>query len=53
MMFKITLRGKRFNNKTYPTYEEARKAVRRIVTKRIGRYVDSYTGFGFHVEKIV
>lgn len=39
---------KRYNTKVYQSYEEARKAVRRIVTKLHG-YKDSYTKYGFKV----
>lgn len=43
---------KRYNTKNFPTYEEARKAVRRLVTKLNGKYVDSYSSFGFKVERV-
>ena len=39
---------KRYNTKVYASYEEARKAIRRIVTKLYG-YKDSYTQYGFRV----
>ncbi len=51
-MFKILRNGKRYNTKNFSTYEDARKYVRRLVTKVAGRYVDGYTQAGFQVVKI-
>lgn len=42
--------GKRFNSKTFPSYEAARKYVRKLITKRVGRYFDSISQFGFSIE---
>ena len=39
-------------SQVFPTYEEARKAVRRLVTKLNGKYADSYSSFGFKVERV-
>ncbi len=52
MSFKILRNGKRYNNKVFNTYEEARKYVRRLVTKLAGRYIDGYTQQGFQVVKV-
>jgi hypothetical protein len=51
-MYKIMRTGRRFNTKSYPTYEEARKAVRRTVTKLLGGYADSFGSLGFSIQKI-
>ncbi len=48
MMYKIYRNNRRYNNKTFDTYESARKYVRRIITKLYG-YHDDYTSFGFKV----
>jgi len=42
---------KRYNTKVYQSYEDARKAVRRIVTRLYG-YKDSYTSYGFKVAQV-
>lgn len=49
MKYIIKYLGKRYNNKTFPTYEAARKYVRRLVTKLSGHYADSYTKLGFNI----
>lgn len=49
-VFIIKLDGKRFNSKKFPSYEEARKYVRKLVTKRAGRYHDNFSIFGFSIE---
>lgn len=51
-MFKILFHGKRYNNKKFCSYEDARKYVRRLVTKLHGMYFDDYTWAGFQVKKI-
>lgn len=51
MTFKILRNGKRYNTKNFPTYESARKYVRRLATKLAGRYADGYTQLGFQVVK--
>ena len=51
-MYKIVLDKRRYNNKTFPTYEEARKYVRRLVTKLVGEYRDDYSWFGFKVVRL-
>ena len=51
MTFKILRNGKRYSTKNFPTYEDARKYVRRLVTKVAGMYHDDYTKFGFQVVK--
>ena len=50
-MHKITRYGKRYNNMSFSSYEDARKYVRRLITKLTGRYFDDYTWFGFHISK--
>jgi len=47
--YKITFRNKRYNNKVFSSYEEARKYVRRLVTKLFGSYSDSYSHYSFKV----
>lgn len=51
-MFKILFKGKRYNNKRFCSYEDARKYVRRKVTELFGSYRDDYTALGFKVAKI-
>ena len=51
-MYKILRDGKRYNTKKFCSYEDARKYVRRLVTKIAGMYFDDYTKFGFKVVKI-
>lgn len=48
-MYIIRRNNKRYNNKTFLTYEEARKYVRRTITKLVGGYVDSFTPLGFNI----
>jgi hypothetical protein len=43
--------GRRFNTKKFATYEDARKHVRRVVTKLAGRYHDDFSWFGFTITK--
>lgn len=50
--YKITLNNKRYNTKSFFSYEDARRYVRRLVTKLQGCYSDSYTQFGFKVERV-
>jgi hypothetical protein len=50
-MYKIIRNGRRYNNKCFATYEEARKYVRRKVTEIVGMYFDDYTKFGFKIAK--
>jgi hypothetical protein len=50
-MYKIKRFGKRFNNKCFTTYEEARKYVRRKVTQLAGKYYDDYTFLGFSITR--
>lgn len=49
-VYVIKLTGKRYNNKTFPSYEEARKYVRKLITKQKGQYFDSISEFGFSIE---
>ncbi len=50
-MYKIIRNGRRFNTKTYNSYEEARKAVRRLVTRLTGGYRDSFGFAGFAIKR--
>lgn len=45
----IKFMNKRFNNKTFDSYETARKYVRKLITARTGRYQDSITDLGFSI----
>lgn len=51
-MYKIMRFDRRFNTKSYPTYEEARKYVRRTITKWYGKYSDHFGFSGFSIQKI-
>lgn len=48
-MYIIKFLNKRFNSKSFTSYEAARKYARRLITKRTGRYDDSITKFGFTI----
>ena len=45
----IKLGNKRFNSKKFDSYEGARKYVRKLITKRFGRYQDSIGAAGFSI----
>jgi hypothetical protein len=49
-MYFIRLAGKRFNSKKFSSYEDARKYVRKLITKRFGRYQDSIGAVGFSID---
>ena len=49
-MWIIKLGNKRYNSKSYGSYEEARKYVRKLITTRFGKYQDSYSEVGFKIE---
>lgn len=49
MSYIIKFLNKRYNNKVFKTYEDARKYVRKIITKRVGQYNDSIGQFGFSI----
>jgi len=55
-MYKIMLEVcggfKRYNTKSFATYQEAKKYVRRLVTKLHGKYSDTYSQYGFKVMPI-
>lgn len=51
-MYKIVKNNRRYNSKVFSSYEEARKYVRRLVTRLVGHYHDAYTEFGFKVERV-
>jgi hypothetical protein len=46
----IKLGNKRFNSKSFDSYEAARKYVRKIITKRFGAYRDDIGEVGFSIE---
>lgn len=46
----IKLGNKRYNTKKFSSYEEARKYVRKLITKRFGKYQDSIGAAGFSIE---
>lgn len=48
-VFIIKLGNKRFNSKNFDSYESARKYVRRVITKRFGRYQDNIGDVGFAI----
>jgi hypothetical protein len=48
-VFIIKFLNKRYNNKNFPSYEAARKYVRKLVTAKTGRYSDSIGSFGFSI----
>lgn len=50
-MYKILYRGKRYNSKSFRSYEDARKYVRRLITRKFGEYTDGYTQLGFKISK--
>lgn len=50
MKYIIKYLGKRYNSKSFTSYEDARKYVRRLVTRLTGVYKDSYTTVGFTIE---
>ena len=43
---------KRYNTKTFANYQEAKKYVRRLVTRLTGNYSDTYREYGFKVVRI-
>lgn len=46
----IKLGNKRFNSKNFDSYESARKYVRKLITKRFGRYQDNIGAVGFSID---
>lgn len=49
-MYKIYLNDRRYNTKTFNSYEEARKYIRRKITQLYGSYHDAISYFGFSVK---
>jgi hypothetical protein len=45
----IKLGNKRFNTKNFDSYESARKYVRKLITKKFGRYQDDIGVVGFSI----
>jgi hypothetical protein len=50
-MYKIKFLNKRFNSKTFATYEQARQYMRRWTTKHLGFRVDNIGDLGFSITK--
>jgi hypothetical protein len=46
----IRLGNKRFNSKNFDSYETARKYVRKLITKRFGKYQDNIGEAGFSID---
>ena len=51
--YKILFNNRRYNNKVFSSYEKARKYVRRLITRLLGKYSDGYTEFGFKVVPVI
>ena len=49
-MFIIKFNNKRYNSKSFDSFEAARKYVRRTITKKFGAYSDAYTQYGFSIQ---
>ena len=43
---------KRYNTKSFSSYQEAKKYVRRLVTKLFGKYSDTYSQYGFTIVRL-
>jgi hypothetical protein len=43
---------KRYNTKSFATYQEAKKYLRRLGTKLYGHYSDTYSQYGFTIQKV-
>ena len=43
---------KRYNSLTFASYQEAKKYVRRLVTRLHGSYSDTYSQYGFTIQKV-
>lgn len=48
-MYIIYLGPKRFNTKSFKSYEAARSYVRKLITKRFGKYQDGIGEVGFSI----
>ena len=44
---------RRYNTKTFSSYQEAKKHVRRLVTKLFGKYSDTYSQYGFTIVRLL
>lgn len=51
-MYVIKRDNKRFNTKSFCSYEDARKYLRRKITELTGMYFDSFSKFGFSITKV-
>ncbi len=49
-MYIIRFMNKRYNNKVFSSYEEARKYLRRKITELNGAYQDSFGALGFSIQ---
>jgi hypothetical protein len=43
---------RRYNTKSFSDYQEAKKYVRRLVTRLHGSYSDTYSQYGFTIQKV-
>ena len=43
---------RRYNTKTFESYQAAKKYVRRLVTRLHGSYSDTYSQYGFTIQKV-
>lgn len=50
-MYKIYFAGKRYNSKSFASYEQARQYVRRLTTKKLGIRIDNIGALGFSITK--
>lgn len=51
-MIKVCGGIKRYNTITFNSYQEAKKHVRRVVTRLHGSYSDTYSQYGFTIQKV-
>jgi hypothetical protein len=50
-MYKILNNGKRFNSKSFESYEAARQYLRRWTTKKFGVRIDNIGALGFSITQ--
>lgn len=51
-MYKIQLHGVIQRNMKFPTYEDARKFLRRHITQLFGGYRDSFSDLGYSIKRV-
>jgi hypothetical protein len=49
-MYIIKQDNKRYNSKNFDSYEGARKYVRKLITKKFGKYLDNIGDLGFSIQ---